>query len=453
VRREQAPGPPPSGGQESARTFLPTLGRALRHRNYRLFFSGQSISLIGTWLTRVATGWLVYRLTHSALTLGVVGFAGQLPTFFLAPFAGVWVDRLNRHRVLVVTQVLAALQSAALAGLTLAGVITVGDIVLLSVFQGLINAVDMPARQSFVVEMVEDRADLSNAIALNSSMFNGARLIGPSVAGVLIAWFGEGWCFVLDAVSYLAVIASLLAMRVPARAGIRATGRLFHDLREGFRYVAGSPPIRSVLLLLAVTSLFGMPYVVLLPIFAAQVLHGGPHTLGFLMAASGLGAFAGALYLASRRSVLGLGRLIALFSGVFGLGLIAFSGSHRLWLSFLLMAVVGMSMLVQNASSNTVLQTIVDEDKRGRLMSFYAMAFFGSAPLGSLFAGALASRIGAPDTILWGGGVCLIGSALFLRHLPALRRAVRPIYQRLGILPEIAQGMQAASHATGPPEA
>lgn len=449
---ERDPAPPRRGRGGRGEALLPTLGRALRHRNYRLFFSGQSVSLIGTWLTRVATGWLVYRLTHSALALGIVGFAGQLPTFLLAPFAGVWVDRLNRHRVLVVTQVLAAIQSALLAGLTLSGVITVRDVILLSIFQGLINAVDMPARQSFVVEMVEDRADLPNAIALNSSMFNGARLIGPSIAGLLIAWVGEGWCFLLDSVSYLAVIASLLAMRVPARAGIRATGRVLHDLREGFRYVAGFSPIRSVLLLLALTGLFGMPYIVLLPIFAGQVLHGGPHTLGFLMAASGLGALSGALYLASRRSVLGLGRLIAIMSGLFGVGLIAFSRSPWLWLSLPLMAVVGMSMMVQMASSNTILQTIVDEDKRGRVMSFYAMAFFGSAPLGSLFAGSLATRIGAPNTILCGGIVCIVGAGLFYRHLPALRRAMRPVYQRLGILPEIAEGMQAASHATAPPQ-
>jgi MFS family permease len=433
-------------------TLLPTLGRALRHRNYRLFFSGQSISLIGTWLTRVATGWLVYRLSHSALMLGFVGFAGQLPTFLIAPFAGVWVDRMNRHRVLVVTQALAAVQSAAMAVLTLAGIITIRDILLLSAFQGVINAVDMPARQSFVVEMVEDRADLPNAIALNSSMFNGARLIGPSVAGVLIAWVGEGWCFLLDAVSYLAVIGSLLGMRVPVRAGIRAGGRVLHDLRDGFRYVAGFSPIRSVLLLLALTGLFGMPYTVLLPIFAGQVLHGGPHTLGFLMAASGLGALAGALYLASRRSVLGLGRLISLMAGVFGIALIAFSRSSWLWLSLPLMAVLGMSMMVQMASSNTILQTVVEEDKRGRVMSFYAMAFFGSAPLGSLFAGSLASRIGTPNTILLGGAACLIGAAIFHRNLPALRRAVRPVYERLGILPEIARGMQAASDVTAPPE-
>ncbi|HEY7727543.1 MAG TPA: MFS transporter [Candidatus Eisenbacteria bacterium] len=443
---------PVRGGGGPSGSVLSTLGRALRHRNYRLFFSGQSISLIGTWLTRVATGWLVYRLTHSAFALGVVGFVGQLPTFLLAPFAGVWVDRLNRHRVLVVTQALAAAQSAALAALTLGGLITIRDILLLSAFQGVINAVDMPARQSFVVEMVEDRADLPNAIALNSSMFNGARLVGPSLAGLLIAWVGEGWCFLADAVSYLAVIASLLAMRVPLRAGLRTVGRVLHELREGFQYVAGFTPIRSVLLLLALSGLFGMPYTVLLPIFAGQVLHGGPHTLGFLMAASGLGALLGALYLASRRSVLGLGRLIAAMSGLFGLGLIAFSRSPWLLLSLPLMALVGMSMMVQMASSNTILQTIVDEDKRGRVMSYYAMAFFGSAPLGSFFAGSLASRIGAPDTILCGGVACLISAGVFYRHLPALRRAVLPVYRRLGILPGVGPGEPAAPPVVPPEE-
>lgn len=431
---------------------LPRTFAALRHRNYRLFFAGQSISLIGTWLTRIATAWLVYRLTHSALALGIVGFAGQLPTFIFAPFAGVWVDRWNRHRTLVVTQALAAVQSALLAGLSLAHVITVRDVILLSMFQGVINAFDMPTRQSFVVDMIEDRADLPNAIALNSSMFNGARLIGPSIAGLLIAWVGEGWCFLLDAISYLAVIASLLAMSVTPRPQRRAPGHVLHELREGARYVSSFLPIRSILLLLALTSLFGMPYTVLMPIVAAQVLHGGPHTLGFLMAASGLGAFTGALYLASRRSVLGLGRIIPLAAGAFGTALIVFSLSRWVALSLPLMAFVGITMMVQMASSNTMLQTVVDEDKRGRVMSFYAMAFVGTAPFGSLFAGALADRIGAPGTILAGGAMCIVGAVLFHRNLPALRQAVRPVYQRLGILPEIASGIDAASRLTAPPE-
>jgi MFS family permease len=428
------------------------LGRALRSRNYRLFFAGQSVSLVGTWLTRVATSWLVYRLTHSSFLLGVVGFAGQIPTFFLAPLAGVWVDRWDRHRVLVVTQALAMIQSALLAWFAIAGTITVLHVIVLSVFQGLINAVDMPARQAFLIEMIESRDDLPNAIALNSSMVNGARLLGPSVAGVLIAAVGEGWCFAIDAVSYLAVIVSLLAMRIERRLRAPRTRRVSAELREGLRYAAGFPPIRAVLLLLALVSLMGMPYTVLMPVIATEVLHGDANTLGFLMAASGLGALAGALYLAARPSVVGLGRVTAYAAGAFGLGLVAFSRSRAFPLSLALMVVTGGAMMIQMAASNTILQTIVDEDKRGRVMSFYAMAFFGTVPLGSLFAGALAERVGAPDTILVGGVVCVAGSLLFLRALPGIRRLVRPIYVRLGVLPEIAEGVRAATQLTVPPE-
>jgi len=424
-------------------SILRSLGRALRHRNYRLFFAGQSISLIGTWLTRVATSWLVYRLTGSTVLLGVVGFAGQIPTFLLTPIAGVWVDRANRHRVLVATQVLAMLQSAALAYFALSRSITVVHVLVLSIAQGLINAVDVPARQAFVVEMVEDRADLPNAIALNSSMVNAARLLGPSIAGVLIASVGEGWCFLIDAVSYLAVIVSLLAMHVISREGARH-GNILDDMVEGFRSAASSPPIRAVLLLLALVSLMGMPYTVLMPAIAASVLGGGAHTLGFLMASSGLGALVGALYLASRQSVLGLGRVIAVSAALFGWSLVAFSRSREIWLSILLMAPTGMAMMVQMAASNTVLQTIVDEDKRGRIMSLYTMAFFGTAPFGSLLAGVLADRMGAPDTILVGGVACVAGALWFFRVLPGLRRATLPIYARLGILPEVAEGLRAS---------
>ncbi len=414
------------------------VGRSLRSRNYRLFFAGQSISLIGTWLTRVATAWLVYRLTHSALLLGVVGFAAQIPTFFLAPIAGVWVDRWDRHRVLVVTQVLAMIQSALLAAFAITETITVLDVAILSAMQGIINAVDMPARQAFLVEMIEDRDDLPNAIALNSSMVNGARLVGPSLAGVLIAAVGEGWCFAIDAVSYLAVIASLLAMHVERRGHVRTTRRVLAQLYEGLAYVAGFAPIRAILLLLAFVSLMGMPYTVLMPVIASDVLHGDANTLGWLMAASGLGALVGTLYLASRRSVVGLGRVNAIAAAVFGLGLVAFSRSRVLPLSLVLMLITGSAMMIQMAASNTILQTIVDEDKRGRVMSFYAMAFFGTVPLGSLFAGALAERIGAPDTILAGGVVCIIGAAVFMRELPELRRLVHPIYVRRGIVPATA---------------
>jgi MFS family permease len=427
--------------------------RALSHRNYKLFFSGQSISLIGTWMTRIATSWLVYRLTGSALLLGVVGFAGQIPSFLLAPFAGVLVDRWNRHRLLIATQVLALLQSLALAILALTGVVQIWHVILLSVLQGLINAFDMPARQAFVVEMVEKREDLANAIALNSSMVNAARLLGPSIGGVIIAAVGEGWCFMLDAISYLAVIASLLAMKItPLMTKQIKEAKMLQQLREGWKYTSGFAPIRKVLLLLAVVSLVGMPYTVLMPVFANEILHGGPNTLGLLMAASGVGALIGALLLAARKSVLGLGKFIPLMAGAFGAGLIAFSFSRALWLSLLLMIVTGLGFMVQMAASNTVLQTIVEEDKRGRVMSFYTMAFMGTAPFGSLLAGSVADRIGAPHTLLIGGLGCIIGALWFATSLPALRRDVRPIYVKIGILPEMAAGIQNTSELSVPPE-
>jgi MFS family permease len=427
--------------------------RALGHRNYRLFFSGQSISLVGTWMTRIATSWLVYRLTGSALLLGVVGFAGQIPSFLLAPFAGVLVDRWNRHRLLVATQVLAMLQSLALAVLALSGRINIHHVIWLSLFQGLINAFDMPARQAFVVEMVERREDLPNAIALNSSMVNAARLLGPSAGGVVIAAVGEGWCFMIDAVSYLAVIASLLLMKVtPRMTKPISEAKMLRQLAEGFRYAARFAPIRKVLTLLALVSLVGMPYTVLMPVFADEVLRGGPNTLGLLMAASGVGALAGAMFLAARKSVLGLGTLIPLTAAAFGAGLIAFSFSRVLWLSLALMVVTGLGFMVQMAASNTVLQTIVDEDKRGRVMSFYTMAFMGTAPFGSLLAGSVADRIGAPHTLLFGGLGCIAGALWFALSLPKLRQDVRPIYVRIGILPEMATGIQTTSELSVPPE-
>jgi MFS family permease len=428
--------------------------RALNHRNYRLFFSGQSISLIGTWMTRIATSWLVYRLTNSALLLGVVGFAGQIPSFVLAPFAGVIVDRWNKHRLLVATQVLALLQSLALAILALTGIINIWHVIVLSIFQGLINAFDMPARQAFVVEMVEKRDDLANAIALNSSMVNAARLLGPSMGGIIIAAVGEGWCFMIDTISYLAVIASLLAMKITPRISSKTNNvAVLQQLREGWVYAFRFAPIRNVLLLLALVSLVGMPYTVLMPIFANDILHGGPNTLGLLMAASGVGALAGAMFLAARKSVLGLGKYIPLTAGMFGAGLIAFSFSRMLWLSLLLMVVTGLGFMVQMAASNTVLQTIVDEDKRGRVMSFYTMAFMGTAPFGSLLAGSISAKIGAPQTLLFSGVGCVLGALWFARSLPALRRDVRPIYIRIGILPEVAEAIQHTSELSVPPEA
>jgi MFS family permease len=428
------------------------MGRALRHRNYRLYFIGQGVSLVGSWITRVASSWLVYRLTGSEALLGVVGFAGQIPTTLLSPFAGVLVDRWNRHRTLVVTQVAAMLQSAALAFFALSGQITVGWIVALSVVQGVINAFDMPGRQTFVIEMVTDRADLPNAIALNSSLVNMARLIGPSIAGVLIAAVGEGWCFAVDAVSYIAVVACLLAMRGIQPRPPRVRASVGVDLRDGFRYVTGFPPIRAILLLLAVVSLTGFPYVVLMPVFAREVLGGGPYTLGVTMAAAGVGALAGALWLAARPSVLGLGRVAVVAGTAFAVALCVFGLSRWLWLSIPALVVVGGGLMVQTASSNTLVQTLVDDDKRGRVMAFYTMAFFGMAPFGSLLFGILGSAIGAPMTVVVGGLASLAGVALFARKLPALRAVIRPIYQRLGILPPIAEGLKQTDPMNMPEE-
>ena len=412
------------------------VGRALRHRNYRLFFTGQGISLIGTWLTKVATAWLVYRMTGSAWLLGVVGFAGQIPTFLLSPLAGVLVDRWDRRRVLLVAQTLAMLQSAALATLALGGFIQVWEVVALNVFQGLVDAFDMPVRQSMVVHLVDDRTDLANAIALNSSMVNAARLIGPAIAGVLIAAVGEGWCFFIDAVSYAAVIVSVLLLRLEAQPRVRKSTHVLHEMAEGFRYASGFAPIRALLLLLAVSGLAGRPFSVLLPVIAREVMHGGAGTLGALQATAGMGALAGALYLASRSSVLGLGRVVVVSAALFGAGLMAFSRAHVLWLALPLLFLAGTGMMVQTAASNIIIQTIVDEDKRGRVMSLLAMSLFGSVPLGSLIAGALATRLGAENTILVGGSICTVAAALFLRALPAVRRAVRPIYESMGILPK-----------------
>jgi len=420
--------------------------RALGHRNYRLFFSGQSISLIGTWMTRLATSWLVYRLTNSAFLLGFIGFASQVPVFILSPLTGVWVDRLNRHRVLIVTQVLSMIQSFALAALALTHRITFWDIFWLSIFQGTINAFDMPSRQAFVTQMVESREDLPNAIALNSSMVNASRLIGPSLAGIIIAAVGEGWCFFIDGASYIAVIISLLLMRITVQQVARKRERVVVELREGWRYVAHFPPIRAILLLLALVSLFGMPYTVLMPIFARDVLHGGAHTLGFLTGATGVGALVSAAYLATRKSVLGLGRVIPMVTIIFGIALIGFGLSHWLLLSMFTLLFAGFGMMQEMAASNTILQTIVEEDKRGRVMAFYAMAFVGMSPFGSLVAGELAAHIGAPRTVMISGAVCITGALVFLTQLRNIRALIRPIYIRLGILPEVAAGIQQASN-------
>jgi MFS family permease len=409
--------------------------RALRHRNFRLFFGGQTISLIGTWMTRIATSWLVYRLTGSALLLGTISFAGQIPTFLFAPFAGVWIDRLDRRKVLVWTQTLSMVQSLALAALTLSHMISIPLLLAFSVMQGIVNAFDMPGRQSFMVQMVDDKRDLGNAIAINSSMVNVARLIGPSLAGMLIAVSNEGWCFLIDGISYLAVIASLLMMRVHVPAAERRVTSMLTELKAGWTYVSEFIPVRTILLLFAVISLMGMPFVVLMPIFAARVLHGGPHTLGFLMGAMGVGALISALSLAARKSVRGLVRMIPISAAVFGIGLIGFGLSHWFWLSMIMVLIAGMGMMQGMASSNTVIQTIVSDDKRGRVMSYYTMAFMGMAPFGSLLAGTMASNVGAPWTVVMNGSAILLGAAWFTSRLPAMRRSIRPIYQEMGIIP------------------
>jgi MFS family permease len=427
-------------------TRIAFMVRALAYPNYRLFFGGQIVSLTGSWISMTATSWLVYRLTGSPMVLGVVGFAGQIPGFFLGPFAGAFLDRWDRHRVLIVTQTVSMLQSFALALLTFTGHINVPAIIALNAVQGLVNAFDLPARQSFLTTMIPDRDDLANAIALNSSMFNAARLVGPSVAGVVIATSSEAWCFLVDGISFFAVIVALLAMKdvrrptdLARRAGVVA------QLVEGWRYVLGFRPIRSLMTQLAWLCLVAMPFSVLMPLFADEILGGGPDTLGFLMTASGVGALSGALWLATRKSVVGLGRVILVNTVVFGVGLSGFALSRWLWLSLAFMAITGFGMMVLMASTNTVIQTIVDEEKRGRVMSFYTMAFLGTAPFGSLFAGWLSARIGPQHTVLVSGILCMATAVWFSQELPAIRVLVRPIYVRMGILPEVAAGLQTAS--------
>jgi MFS family permease len=412
----------------------PTLLRSLRHRNFRLFVSGQSISLVGTWVTRLATAWLVYRLTDSAFLLGLVGFCSQIPMLLLGPLAGVYVDRWDRQRVLIWTQALSLVQSALLGILTLTGLITVWQVLVLQLAQGVIGAVETPARQAFVVSMLDDRADLSNAIALNSSMVNGSRIVGPAIAGGLIALVGEGWCFVLDSVSYVPVIWSLLAMRVARREQPLVGEPVLRQLGVAYRYVMSFSPIRTALVLIAATSTFGIPHSVLMPVMASDVLGGGSNTLGLLMAASGLGALGGALYLASRETVVGLGRAIAYSTLLYGVTLVGFAASKDVALSILLLFASGAGYMTAIAAANTLIQTLVDEHLRGRVMAFYTMAFLGTMPVGSLAAGAVADRIGAPATIVLGGIACALTGIWFMSRLPALRKVVRPIYIERGIL-------------------
>jgi MFS family permease len=386
-------------------------------------------------MTRLATTWLVYRLTHSALLLGFVSFAGQIIAFLLAPFAGVWIERLDRRKLLLCTQALAAVQSLAMAALTLAHIINLWEIIALAVFQGATNAFDMPGRQSFLIQMVEDRNDLSNAIAINSSMVNAGRLIGPAIAGLVIAAAGEGWCFLIDGLSYFAVIASLLLMRVDAQFLQRTAAGMLEQVREGWDYVRTFRPIRSILLLFSVICLMGYPYAVLLPVFAAQVLYGGAATLGWLSTASGIGALISALSLAVRKSVLGLTRMLQIAAGMLGGALILFGLSHALWASLLLMICTGFGLMQGVAVSNTLIQSLVTEDKRARVMSYYSMAFVGASPIGSLLVGVLAHHIGAPRTVMLTGAACIAGAIWFTFERPKLRAAMRPIYREMGLLP------------------
>lgn len=412
--------------------------RALKYRNYRLYFGGQMVSLAGNWITSVATSWLVYRLTGSAWMLGLVGAAGQIPNLVLGPFAGLLVDRVHKHRLLVVTQAAAMVQSFTLAWLVLSGHATIAGLVVLNLIDGVITAVDLPLRQSFVIEMIEKKEDIGNAIALNSSMVNASRLVGPSVGALVIAAAGEGWCFFIDGMSFLAVIVALLMMDVKERAPRpRKEGGVTEELREGWRYVSGFLPARRIISLLALVSIVGVPYSVLVPMFAGGVLKGGPHTLGLLMTASGAGALSAAVWLASRKSALGLGRWIPISCAVFGAALIGFAASRIVWLSVALLYLAGAGFMIQMASSNTIIQTIVDDDKRGRVMGFFMMAFVGTAPLGSLLAGALSDRYGAPATLAVGGAVCILGAAWFARGLEEVRDAIRPIYRRIGLLPAV----------------
>ncbi len=421
------------------------LFRALSSRNYRLFFVGQGLSLIGTWIQNVAQAWLVYRITNSVLLLGLVGFLGQIMVFIFSPIAGVLADRFNKHRILVITQTAALVQAFILSALVLTNTVQVWHIMVLSFLLGLINSFDMPVRQSFVVEMVEKKEDLGNAIALNSSLVNSARLIGPSIAGVLIAAFGEGICFFLNGVSYIAVIVSLLLMKIRPKVKRSEVGRVLNDIKQGLSYVYHFPPIRYILIMLALMSLIGAPYVTIMPVFARDILRGGPQTMGLLMSSSGCGALMGALYLASRKNARGLLNLVIMASTIFGAGLILLSFSGSVIISMPLLFLVGFGMVMQMASCNTILQTIVADDKRGRVMSLYAIAFLGMAPFGSLYIGTTANFLGVRFALLASGALCLLAVYIFSSKLSVIREHIRPIYAKMGIIPEIAKAIDTVS--------
>jgi MFS family permease len=432
-------------GNSKASSQLPNTFRALKHRNFRLFFGGQFISLTGTWMQSVAQSWLVYRLTGSVVLLGFISFASQIPVFLLAPVGGAVADRNNRRKILIFTQTCAMIFAFILAILTLTGTIQVWHLFVIAACFGLANAFDIPTRQSFVVDMV-GKEDLLNAIALNSSMFNGARIVGPAIAGILVAAVGEGWCFFLNALSYVAVIAGFLMMNVQTKIRPK-NGSTLSNIAEGFGFVVKTPPIRALLLLLGLVSLMGMPYAVLMPIFADQILGGGSSTLGFLMGASGTGALIAALVLASRKSVFGLGRWVAIASASFGVVLILFSFSKTFWLSAILLVPVGFSMMTQMSSSNTLIQAMVPDELRGRVMSVYSMMFMGMAPLGAIMAGSLASAIGAPNTVALGGLICILGAIIFGLRLPKLQTEG----QQLIVSMQMTGGAPAAKASFQPP--
>jgi len=403
---------------------LPATLRALQYRNYQLFFAGQLISLCGTWMQNLAQAWLVYRLTGSLVLLGGIGFTGQIPLFLLSPIAGIVADRHSRQRVVIATQTASMLLAFVLAALTLTNTVHVWHIFVLSALLGMVNSFDVPARQSFIVEMV-GKADLMNAIALNSSMFNASRIVGPAIAGLLIAVVGEGWCFFLNGASYIAVIAGLLMMRVEPFKPSPRQGSPLNNIIEGFRFVIRNPPVHYLLALLGVVSLAGTPFTVLMPAFADRILHGGPKALGWLMGSTGVGALAAALTLASRRQLAGLGRWAAMAATSFGLWLIAFSFSHTFWLSIAILAPVGFSMIIQMGATNTLIQSMVPDHLRGRVMSIYAMTMMGMAPFGSLFVGFVADHLGAPRAVAIGGAICLTAALIFWTRLPRIRDHAR----------------------------
>lgn len=415
--------------------------RALRHRNFRLFFGGQIISLVGTWMQNVAQAWLIYRLTGSSVLLGVLGFVGQIPIFLLSPLAGLAADRWPRRRVVIATQTVSMLLAFSLAALTLSGHIgpervkeSSLEIIGLATLLGIVNAFDVPARQSFLIEMV-GREDLLNAIALNSSMFNGARVAGPAIAGALVAIVGEGWCFLLNGLSYLAVIAGLFMMRIENLKPVHDGAAPLEKLREGFRFAMQTKPIRALLILVAVVSFMALPFSVLMPIFAVKILHGGASAYGWLMGAVGFGAMFGALVLAMRQELRGLGNVVAFAATGLGFSLVLFSASHWFMLSFVILLFSGFAMMMQFTATNTLIQAMVPDQLRGRVMSMYAMMFLGMTPIGSLFAGLLADHIGAPVTVAIGGLVSCLGGLIFARKWPALRGPARDLVAAQGMMP------------------